>query len=285
MAKAKKNEVEETQAIEKTPENTAVEIYDYGDDYGDGYDPSAAEDMLIPRLVVLQTNSPQCLPVKDGGIEGAEPGMLWNTVTNELMEKCRFVPATSEKCYNEWIKRDDGGGFVGRHELGDPFVIAKRRETPRGKIEFTGDDGKMHQLTETVYLYMVPVDENNIPLGGFCVLDFTSTKLKAWRAWNTKIRTLFIPTPTGKRQPPFYAHCAVVSTRGEKNDQGRWYNLMIDPAGADMRSSLLPPSSPAFQAAKDLADLVKKGLAKPQTEQDEVTDRGDVEDKDPKGAF
>ncbi len=143
-----------------------------------------------------------------------------------------------------------------------------------------------------MYLYLVPVDNEGNPLGGFCVLDFTSTKLSVWRTWITKIRSFTKKTKTGeKRRPPMYAHRATLSTVGQKNEKGRWYVPSLAPAKVDPKtdlpdllSSLIPMSSPAFIAAKQLADMVGKGAAKAQQQTDQ-SDGAAAGGDNAKGAF
>lgn len=259
--------------------------FDYGEDAEDGFEGQTADDLIVPRLGILQSNSSAVLPVAAGGVKGAEAGMLYCKATGELMKSCRFVVAFSEKCFNEWVHRDDGGGFIARYEQGDPFVVAKLKETPRGKILFEGADGKKHQLTETQYLYIVPLDENNNPVGGYYLLDFVSTKLSIWRNWNTKVRTFTMPKKDGGRsRVPIYSHTVVITTEMQTNDQGTWFNAKLEPAGEDIKSSLLPRNCVAYTAAQELRTLIKSGALQPETTQDEAASGGAKQDP-AKGTF
>lgn len=288
----KKNGKGKSTALATTSKETAIVQggdFDYGEDSNEGFEGQTSDDLLVPRLIILQTNSPQVLPVDAGGVEGAKAGMLYCKATGELMKSCRFVAAFSEKCFNEWITRDAGSGFVARHELGDPFVVQKLKETPRGKILFEGEDGKEHQLVETQYLYIMPLDDNNNPSGGYYLLDFVSTKLSIWKNWNTKVRTFTMPMPEdqggGRTRVPLYSHTVVITTEMQKNDQGRWFNAKLQPAGEDIKSSLLPRGGVAYMAAKDLRELVKSGALKPEVTEDQGGDGGGGKQDPAKGKF
>ena len=53
-------------------------------DAGAGLSQVTSQDLSIPRLKVLMQLSPECNKSKPSYIEGAQPGMILNTVTQEL---------------------------------------------------------------------------------------------------------------------------------------------------------------------------------------------------------
>ena len=58
----------------------------FGDDVSKGFDNMTQEDLALPFVRILGQLSPQ---VTDGDakyIDGAKPGMIYNTVTSELFE-------------------------------------------------------------------------------------------------------------------------------------------------------------------------------------------------------
>lgn len=265
-----------TTAIETTADEAALMNFDYGDEAGEGYDPESASDVQIPFVTALQTMSPQVKKVEKGGIEGAEIGMLYNNVTNELSESIRFVPAISRKKYVEWRTRDEGGGYVAEHDLGSEIVQKFKAKGERGPWK---TEGGKHEIIETQYLYCIGVDKDDDPTGEFFVLSFTNTKLAAWRKWNTSIHTLRVNTPRGKKQPPLYAHVVELKTKEQSNKHGDFYNFLLTPANGEMKKSLVGPQSAAFQAAKDLRAMVESGVAQAaQVEKDAPASRSDDDD-------
>lgn len=256
MAKAKKTK-EET-ALEKKKDQEAVMMqFDFGEDIGDGYDPESATDIQVPIIAIVQTNSPQAKPVERGGL-GADVGTMFNTVTNEVMTEVRFVPAKSEKMYVEWVPRTEGGGFVAQHALDSEVVLNAKKNGGRSPFKLANG----HELIETQYLYCVRVDENSEPTGEFFVISFTSTKLTAWRKWNTAVHSLRVPTPKGKQQPPLYSHVVRLSTVEQSNKQGDWHNFVLSPVNGDMKKSLVLPNDEAYSAAKNLRTLIESGAAR-----------------------
>jgi len=251
--------MEQTTEIEVKEDATlSTEVYDFESDDGQGYSPDTTGDIQIPRLTILQ---PLSRAVSDE-VPGAVPGKLYNTVTKEVFDKRRFAIAKIEKCYNEWIPLEDDGGFVGRHEVGSQVVRDARKATPRGAIRL----GNGNDLKETIYLYTVPLDEDDQPLGTFEVIDFTSSKLSAWRAFNTLLMTCTIPTKQGnKRHPPLFAHIVEETTLKVKGTKGTYYVPALVATNKAELSTLLTsgrPPSAAYLAAKDLEASVSAGLMK-----------------------
>jgi hypothetical protein len=254
-------------------ESAAIEVadaIDFGDDAGMGYDNDTAGDIQVPRVTILQALSPQCQPIKEGGIEGAEAGLFYNTLTKEMSEEIYFVVGKIEKCYQEWVPRKSGGGFVARHELGSPIVKAALEKTPRGLIEL--DNG--NELKETVFMYVIPTDNDGNAIGGFAVLDFTSSKLTAFRGFNTMLRSYVYPIKNAEGKvvkkvvPPLYSHRVKATTVKQVFDQGSAYNYVLSPVGeaghgnSAMTNSLIGQNHPVFQEAKELARMVNEGFAK-----------------------
>jgi len=238
-----------------------VSTESYADFAGQGFENQDNQDISVPFLRLLQGLSEQVKPVKDGGMEGAEVGMMLNSVTEELFdgdEGVLFVPAVTEHVVNEWVPRDAGGGFVGTYELTDKiFVDAKAASTEFGKYKTeSGND-----LVETFYVYGVLVDDdgNCTPI----IVDFTSTKIKAYKKWMSKLRMFLVDMGGQKKNPPLFANLTRIKSTRQKNTKGEFYNYDIVPANGELRDSLLAPDDPRFQAAFEMRAMVADGTAKP----------------------
>lgn len=106
----KKNE------IEKAASNTLMEIPDYLKEEMDdtrGNEGVTKEDLVIPRISIVQALSPELKSKEPEYIEGAEQGMLFNTLTRELYTSLQIVPVTFMKSWLLWKDRKKGGGFGG----------------------------------------------------------------------------------------------------------------------------------------------------------------------------
>ena len=259
-----------TEVAKKTKANGAVATYDYGEDAGAGFEGTRGLDLSIPFLGILQSNSPQ---VEDKDPEGASPGMLFNTVTRELIDGDRgvlFLPYHKEgPLWIEWVPRVKGGGFVGMHAPESDVV-------KNGEAIINPETGKPtrklrhgeNELIETFYVYGLVLDNDDCldPIG-FAVISFTSTKIKPHRDWMTSMYTLRVPGAGGRKvNPPIFANRARLKTVKQKNDAGTFHNFRISPLEDTWAAGVLNPADQSHLAllteAKDFLEMVKSGMAR-----------------------
>ena len=254
-------------------ENQAIEVFDYGDDAGQGFENQDMSDRKLPIIELLQSNSPEVAESK-GKVWA---GMFRNTVTGEFYEEVFFVPAITDHCWTEWIGRDDGGGFRGRHRKDAKIVaeaVARNDGRAIGKLKVpqqpdakTNKPQPDHELVESFEIYGIIYDAKSGEVMGFAMIPFTSTKIKVYRAWNSAIGN-FAPTLGGKKlapgQVPIFAHKVKMTSESETKGTNTYMVPVLSPAegGDDLKNSLLPKNDPRYVQAKKLHDDVLAGLAK-----------------------
>ena len=258
-------------AMTAPPETQALEDFDYGEDAGQGFENQDMSFRKLPMLVVLQSNSPQVVESK-GKVHA---GQLYNTVTGEVFDEIVVVPAMLDKCFLQFIPREDGGGFRGRHKEDSKVVkeaLARNEGRAFGKLPVpqpsdpkTGKPQPTHELVENYEMYAITTREDDV--SGFAVIPFQSTKIKTLRGWNTQI-SMFAPKLGTKqfkpREIPMYAHRVKITTEMESNAKGSYFIPVLSPAmgGDDLVKSLIGRNDPRYQAAKQLHDEVAAGKAK-----------------------
>lgn len=254
MAEKKTKETLPAKADEGT---TAMEAYKGFEEYaGRGFQNQTNEDIAIPFINVLQAMSPEVQ--EEGGVEGARPGMLFNSVTQELYKGIEFVPAITQHVYVEWKPRDAGGGLIAQHAIhSDVVKRAKAASTEFGKYRTeAGND-----LIETFYVFGILSTPNGASMA---VMAFTSTKIKAYKSVMGRLNAFQLNMPDGRRiNPPLFAHLLSVTTKQEKNSKGTFYVPLVQPAVEnDVQKSLLSPEDPRFRMAAECERLVSSGAAK-----------------------
>lgn len=241
--------------LAKVQKGGAVAVSDYGSDSGAGFEGTTGADLSVPFLSILQSNSPQ---VEENMVEGAESGMLFNTVTRELAkgdEGIIFLPCHKELAFVEWVPRDKGGGFVGLHDPNGDVVkkaIEDNDGNRIGKLKTGAND-----LIETHYVYGLILAEDGETSMGFAVISFTSTKIKPFRDWITAMYTM-------KGKPPMFANRAKIRTIKQKNDFGTFYNFRIDPYDKTWVKSLIDPvaGKELLTEGRDFREMVTSGMAR-----------------------
>ena len=267
MAKAKTTKSEVAVVPEEKGEVPSAQVFDFGEDAGAGYENQSSDDMSIPFIGLRQSNSP-LVTAEDSEYKA---GMLFNTVTHEAIPGrvgFEFIAVTTQHKYVEWVPRDNGGGWVGVYDLDSPIVQqakAKSKDLRKLKTE-SGND-----LLETFYVYGVLL-EDEIPVG-MAIIPFTSTKIKVYRGWNTKLNGFAHRKHGIPNKPPLYANRVRVTTFKDKNAKGEFYNYVLSPsvpAGVDAQGierpdvymSLIGPKDPRYIMAKECKELIESGVAK-----------------------
>ena len=103
----------------------------FGDD-AKGFDNMTQDDLALPFVRILGQLSPQVTAGDPKYIEAAKPGMIYNTVTNELYDGkkgIKVIPCYYKKDYPEWSDRGDGPGApVAVHMPNSPVIATGKRD-------------------------------------------------------------------------------------------------------------------------------------------------------------
>ena len=110
----------------------AVAVNMFEADADKGSQNMTQEDLALPFLKVLGQLSPE-VNKRDGKyVEGAEPGMILNTVTNEVFDGTKGIdvlPVFYERKYVEWQDRGEGKGApVAIHDASSDIMSQTTRD-------------------------------------------------------------------------------------------------------------------------------------------------------------
>jgi hypothetical protein len=227
---------------------------------GGGWEDVSSDEMRVPIIRPLHQMSPQCRPTEQGGLEGAMPGMIYNTATNALHDGAKgieFIPCFRCVNYVEYVPRSQGGGFIGVRDPDDPLVTDLRRAQGRfGKLKTT--DGS--ELVETMYLYGLILGEDGAVAEA--VVPFASSQISQYQTFITRYR-LVLRTKGGKTvQPNLWDHRIRLTTVFRKNDKGSWYGWSIAPANGSITASFVPEGDPLLAIASRFHRSLAEGRAK-----------------------
>ena len=211
---------------------------------GKGLQNVSNDDITIPRLAIIQSGSPQRKKKDEKYIEGAEEGMIFNTVTNEVYEKIEVIPCGYRKTYVEWVPRDKGGGLVAVHDYKPEKAITdpKTRKTMLGE----------NQIVDTAeHFVLVKTSQGWSP----AVLTMTSSNLGVSRKWNTLLKMKRINVKGQTVEAPSFLYTFKLSTVEAENDLGNWHKYKIEESGQ-------VGSREIFKEGEKLADSVSTGKVK-----------------------
>lgn len=182
---------------------------------GQGFENADKDAYAIPFLRILQTGSPQVNEDEPSYIEGAKPGMFFNTITGALYGKeLKVIPIAYSRSFIEW--QQNRGGFIKDHGP-DPKIL-DRIETIDDKHNSILDNGNVIQDARTHIVLLA-----DSPASGPIILSMTSTGIKHSRKWMTLMNGVLIPNST--KQAPMFATVWKIGTVRNENDDGKWYQV------------------------------------------------------------
>lgn len=168
------------------------------------------DDIIVPRLNLIQTISPECDENDPNFVEGAKAGMFINNLTRELYESpVVIIPVAYRKEYVIFKERSAGGGFKGSYPS---------EAEAQNFIEMSAETNL--EIIETGVHFCLLVKDN----GSFeeVVVTMTSTKLKASRKLNSLVRM--------RGTDRFAGTYKVFSVRAE-NEHGKYHTIDVANAG------------------------------------------------------
>ena len=232
----------------------ALATFDMEADAAQGAQNISQEDLALPFLKILGQLSPE-VNKRDGKyVEGAEPGKIINTVTNELYDTLNVVPCHYKRQYIEWQDRGTSTGApVAMHEADSDIVS----QTTRGK-DYKDRLPNGNYLDNTASHFVLTLGENPQT----ALISMKSTQLKVSRKWNSMMMGLKLQGANGLFTPPTYSHIYKLSTVQMSNDKGTWFGWDVSKVGPIKDKSI-------YDMAKSFAVSVGKGEveAKPETKE------------------
>lgn len=224
----------------------AAPAIDMEADAGRGMEGADKDSFAIPFLSVLQGLSPQLKTV-----EGARPGLIINTVTNELFKSLSFVPVAFQRRYNRWIPRSAGGGFKGSMSVSEVEALIAKGEAKEAKEIVEGKertslvyDGTTLKDTRNHFVLLLDGDGGYAP----ALLSLASTQIKRSKRLMALIQSASATGANGRKfNPPSFGFAYEASTESEKNASGEWESFVFE-RGAQVEDPELYAAAKAFHA-------------------------------------
>ena len=225
----------------------AVAVNMFEADADKGSQNMTQEDLALPFLKVLGQLSPE-VNKRDGKyVEGAEPGMILNTVTNEIFDGTKgidVIPAFYERKYVEWQDRGEGKGSpVAIHDASSDIMS----QTTRDK-SFKDRLPNGNYLENTANHFVVILGDSPQT----ALISMKATQLKISRKWNSMMMGIKMQGKNGLFTPPTYSHIYKLKTVQMSNDKGTWFGWDVSKVGPVTNKSV-------YQIAKAFSNNVSKG--------------------------
>jgi len=207
------------------------------------------EDLALPFLKVLGQLSPACNKRDAKHVEGAEPGMIINTVTGEVYDGVKgidVVPVHYKRQHIEWQDRGESQGApVKIYDAGDDLPSTTRDKFNKDRLS----NGNYLENTASHFVVILGSSPTT------ALISMKATQLKVSRKWNSMMMGLKMQGKNGMFTPPTYSHIYKLKTVQQSNDKGTWFGWDVARVG--------PISDPGiYKIAKDFGANVSKGDVK-----------------------
>lgn len=226
----------ETSTAVAEAQNTAVGFpIDFAADAGLGMEGADKSSFAIPFLTMLQGLSPQLETV-----DGAKPGLLINTITNELYSEVLVVPCAYQRRFLRWAPRSSGGGYKGEY---NPIEVetgtlqgltqvqgAYLMDVPAGAPAFDAKGAPLYDHLADTRNHFVLV-KNASGSWQPALLSLSSTQIKKSKRWMSLIQGVEMEANGRRFNPPSFASIYKIKPIKEENAKGSWWGLDISRVG------------------------------------------------------
>ena len=222
------------------------------------------EDLALPFLKILGQLSPE-VNKRDGKyVEGAEPGMIFNSVSGELYDGVKgidVIPCFYKLEYIEWKDRGEG--------LGAPIAIydsssdIMSKTKPDANYKDRLPNGNYIEKTASHFV-IVSGDSPSTAL-----ISMKSTQLKISRKWNSMMSGIKMKGANGMFTPASFSHIYKLKTTQMSNDKGTWFGWEVSKVGPVTDKGL-------YDQAKAFSENISKGSVKAKHGEDKPKDQASI---------
>jgi len=233
--------------IKKNGKNAHLPANVFEGDAAKGLGDIGQKDLALPFLKILAQLSPE-VNKRDGKyVEGAEAGMIYNSVTGELyngVEGINVIPAFYKLEYLEWKDRGEGLGAPVNIYQSSSDIMSKTKADANYKDRLP--NGNYIEKTASHFVIILGDSPST------ALISMKSTQLKISRKWNSMMNGLKIKGTNGLFTPASFSHIYKLKTTQMSNDKGTWFGWEVSKVGPVTDNSL-------YQQAKTFSENISKG--------------------------
>jgi hypothetical protein len=236
----------------------------FEDDAAKGLGAIGQEDLALPFLKILGQLSPE-VNKRDGKyVEGAEPGMIYNSVSGELFDGVKgidVIPCFYKLEYIEW--KDRGEGLGAPVAIYDSSSDIMSKTTPDANYKDRLPNGNYIEKTASHFV-IVAGDSPSTAL-----ISMKSTQLKISRKWNSMMSGIKMKGANGMFTPASFSHIYKLKTTQMSNDKGTWFGWEVSKVGPVTDKGL-------YDQAKGFSDSISKGAVKAKHGEEKPKDQASI---------
>ena len=250
------------QVTEKNAAGLPSNIFE--EDAAKGLGKIGQEDLALPFLKILGQLSPE-VNKRDGKyVEGAEPGMIFNSVSGDLYDGVKgidVIPCFYKLEYIEWKDRGEGPGAPVAIYDSSSDIMSKTK--PDANYKDRLPNGNYIEKTASHFV-IVSGDSPSTAL-----ISMKSTQLKISRKWNSMMSGIKMKGANGMFTPASFSHIYKLKTTQMSNDKGTWFGWEVSKVGPVTDKGL-------YDQAKAFSENISKGSVKAKHGEDKPKDQASI---------
>jgi hypothetical protein len=243
----KKQEPTSNTAVTEKVAAGALAVNIFEADANQGVGNLTQEDLALPFLKILGQLSPE-VNKRDGKyVQGAEPGMIYNSVTGEMFDGVNgveVIPCHYKLEYIEWQDRGEGSGAPVAIHSSSSDIMSKTTRDASYKDRLP--NGNYIEKTASHFVIV------NSDTPSTALIAMKSTQLKISRKWNSMMSSTKMKGKNGMFTPASFSHTYKLKTTQMSNDKGTWFGWEVSKIGPVQDASL-------YQQAKSFSENISKG--------------------------
>ena len=195
----------------------------YEGDAHAGFENVKTSSLALPILKLLQNGSGEAQKRNQNYVDGAEPGMLLNTVTKQMYDGAKgviVIPCHYKLEYQEWADYGTGSGRPENIFADDSDILSQTVQDGGGKDRLENGN---YILTVGQHYVLILGD------GGAeqALISMSSSQGKVSRKWNSMMMSISLDGKNGPYTPPSFSHAYKLTTVLNSGKGNQWYGYNI----------------------------------------------------------
>ena len=192
-----------------------------------GFENVDQESLALPILKLLQNGSGEAQKRNANYVEGAEPGMFFNTVTRKLYDGekgIQVIPCHYRLEYQEWADFGTGSGRPENIYPASSDILSKTTKDAMGKDRLPNGN----YIQKTSQHFVIITDGKSAETA---LISMYSSQAKVSRKWNSMMMSITKNGKDGPYTPPPFSHYYKISSVENTGKGNQWYGYNIVKVG------------------------------------------------------
>jgi hypothetical protein len=200
----------------------------FEDDAHAGFENVKQSSVALPILKLLQNGSAEAQKRNANYVQGAEPGMLLNTVTKKVYDGAKgidVIPCHYKLEYQEWSDFGTGSGRPENIYPDTSDILSKTTQDATKKDRLPNGN---YILTVGQHFVLIADADGSTETA---LISMSSSQGKISRKWNSMMMSITMDGKNGPYTPPSFSHMYKLSTILNSGKGNQWYGYNIQKTG------------------------------------------------------